>query len=639
MKIKLSLLALAACSLLTAADWNWMPVPAKYAAGSGSLTITQSFDIEFKGYQEPRLDRLKMRILDRVSRQTGMRLSGGSATLIINCASPSAEVQKLGEDESYKLDITSQRAVLSAANPLGILRGVETFLQLIEQTGTKWTLRAVAIDDRPRFPWRGLHIDVARHFQPVDVLLRNLDGMAAVKLNVFHWHLSDDQGFRVESKSFPQLQQKASDGMYYTQDQIRQVIAYARDRGIRVVPEFDIPGHTTAWLAAMPELASAPGPFEVEPRFGVFDPTMDPSKEKLYQVLDVFIGEMAALFPDAYFHIGGDEVSGKQWKASPSIQAFMRANHLKDNHELQRYFNRRIQPLVTRYGKRMEGWDEILDPDLPKDIVIQSWQGQKSLVDAARQGYAGLLSAGYYLDLMQPAGQHYLVDPFDPKLGALTPQQQALILGGEACVWTEYMTPEVIDQRIWPRAAAIAERFWSPANVRDVNSMYRRLEPVSRKLAVLGLTHRSSFDSMLERLAGASPLEPIRTLAEVVEPVKGYEREKGRKYTSTFPLNRLVDTARPESRKAKEFEFAIQAKDMKTVRRMLEQWRDNRPVLTGLLAETQSLSDNLNRAATLGLAVLDGKPMDRATLAELRKPRAELLLSILPGLDMLSKSQ
>ena len=219
-------------------------------------------------------------------------------------------------------------------------------------------------------------IDVGRHFIPLDVFKRNMDGMAAVKLNVFHWHLSENQGFRIESKKFPKLQEMGSDGLYYTQAEVRDLIAYARERGIRVVPEFDMPGHTTAWFVGYPELASGPGPYQIERQWGVFDPAMDPTEEETYKFLDKFIGEMAGLFPDQFFHIGGDEVNGKEWDANPKIQAFMRAHGLKDNDELQAYFNQRVQKIVAKHGKTMLGWDEILRPDLPKSIVIQSWRGR-----------------------------------------------------------------------------------------------------------------------------------------------------------------------------------------------------------------------------------------------------------------------
>ena len=324
---------------------------------------------------------------------------------------PARDVQDLGEDESYTLEVTPSGAKLSAPTTLGAMRGLQTFLQLIETTPQGFAVPAVVIEDKPRFPWRGLMIDSGRHFIPVEVIKRNLDAMAAVKLNVLHWHLSENQGFRVESKRFPKLQGMGSDGLFYTQDQVREIIAYARDRGIRVVPEFDMPGHSTAWFVGYPELASGPGPYSVERKWGVFDPAMDPTRESTYKFLDEFIGEMAALFPDQFFHIGGDEVNGKQWDANPQIQQFMRAHKLKNNADLQAYFNTRVQKIVAKHGKTMEGWDEILRPDLPKSIVIQSWRGQKSLADAAQQGYRGLLSFGYYLDLMNSAASHYVVDP------------------------------------------------------------------------------------------------------------------------------------------------------------------------------------------------------------------------------------
>jgi len=194
-----------------------------------------------------------------------------------------------------------------------------------------------------------------------------------------------------------------SDGLFYTQEQAREIISYARERGIRVVPEFDMPGHATAWLVGHPELASAPGPYTIERGAGIFEPALDPTREETYKLLDGFLGEMAALFPDAYMHIGGDENTGKQWDRNPKIQEFMRAKGLKDNHALQTYFNQRLLKILQKNGKRMMGWDEIFQPDLPKDVVIHSWRGQKALAEAARKGYDGILSYGYYIDLIQHA--------------------------------------------------------------------------------------------------------------------------------------------------------------------------------------------------------------------------------------------
>ena len=287
-----------------------------------------------------------------------------NALLVVHTDHEAKAVLELGEDESYSLVITPTGAKLDAATTLGAMHGLQTFLQLVETGPEGFDVPAISIQDQPRFPWRGLMIDVSRHFIPIDVLKRNLDGMAAVKLNVFHWHLSDNQGFRVESKKFPKLQEMGSDGFYYTQDEVKDLIAYARDRGIRVVPEFDMPGHSTAWFVGYPELASTPGPYSIERKWGVFDPAMDPTSEHTYAFLDEFIGEMTKLFPDKFFHVGGDEVNGKQWDANPKIHAFMHAHGLKNNADLQAYFNTRIQKIVAKHGKTMEGWDGAGYPDV-----------------------------------------------------------------------------------------------------------------------------------------------------------------------------------------------------------------------------------------------------------------------------------
>ena len=647
-----------AAAMLLPAQPNVMPWPAKFSPRQGSLAIDQKFRIALTGYQEPRLRSAASRTMARISRQTGIQFDPNSsgniaeATLVIHCGHAGEPIQQLGEDETYRLEITAKQARLSANNPLGILRGMETFLQLIETGSQKVTVPAAVIDDKPRFPWRGLHMDVSRHWMPVEVVKRNIDGMAAVKLNVFHWHLADDQGFRIESKRFPKLHQLGSDGHYYTQEQVRDVIAYARDRGIRVVPEFDVPGHSTSWLAGYPELASAPGPYEIERKWGVFDPTLDPTRDSVYEFLDAFIGEMAALFPDHFFHIGGDEVNGKQWRNSRHIQAFMREHQLKDNHALQAYFNKRVQAIVSKHGKRMEGWDEILNPGLPKDIVIQSWQGQKSLAEAAQLGYSGILSSGYYLDHIEPASVLYMVDPLEKESAALSAQEKSRVLGGEACMWAEYVSPENVDSRIWPRTAAIAERLWSPQEVKDIASMYKRLDAVSRNLDWLGLTHKSSYFAMLERLAAGNPVEPLKTLADVVQPAALGPRTRTHKYTQQTPLNRLVDAARPESEAAREFAALVEKMDRAQIRAWLTRWRDNdaklRPTLekSALLAEDIPVSKDLSQLGTIGLQALDyiernQRPTEawvkeqRAFLEDAKKLHAELFIAIVPSIRKL----
>ena len=647
---------------------NLMPMPAALQMQAGQLVIDPAFSVGISGHSDAQLQRTVERFLDDLRRQTGMPpldmkiTNPAQATLVVHCEHETKAVQELGEDESYSLEISAAGAKLEATTTLGIMRGLQTFLQLVQTTSDGFVAPAITIQDKPRFPWRGLMIDVGRHFIPLDALKRNLDGMAAVKLNVFHWHLSDNQGFRVESKKFPKLTEMGSDGLYYTQDEVRDLIAYAHDRGIRIVPEFDMPGHSTAWFVGYPELASGPGPYQIERKWGVFDPAMDPTQERTYKFLDAFIGEMTKLFPDQYFHIGGDEVNGKQWDTNPQIQAFMRAHGLKTNQDLQAYFNTRVQKIVSKHGKTMVGWDEILRPDLPKDIVVQSWRGQDSLAAAARQGYRGILSYGYYLDLMWPASRHYAVDPMSDGAANLTPEEKQRILGGEACMWSEYVSPENIDSRIWPRTAAIAERLWSPQDVTDVNSMYQRLDYVSRWLDWLGLTHNSSYGPMLRRIAGSNDISTLRTFTDVVEPVKDYTREEIAtvEATSLSPLSRVVDAARPESDTARHFADLVDAliagqadpSAKQEVRTLLIRWRDNQSNLQALgtqsflLTEIIPLAQDLSAVATTGLQALDY--LDRgerasddwatqqfAVLAEAQKPKAQLLLMVAPSVQKL----
>src|SRR6202171_2442715 len=472
---------------------NLMPVPGSVEMRTGRLAITGSFNVALKDYADDRLRAGIARTIKRLGGRTVLTLplelaaDESAATLVVQCERAGNAIPSVAENESYSLEITDKQARLVAPTVVGALRGLETLLQLLQGDREGYYLPGIKIQDQPRFPWRGLLIDAGRHYEPMEVLKRNLDAMAAVKLNVLHWHLTEDQGFRVESKKFPKLHSMGSDGLYYTQDQVREIIAYARDRGIRVVPEFDIPGHATSWLVGYPELGSAPGPYKIERGAGIFEPALDPTREPTYKFLDGFLGEMATLFPDAYMHIGGDENEGKQWDRNPQIQAFMKEKGIKDNHALQAYFNQRVLKILQKHGKKMIGWEEILHPDLPRDAVIHSWRGPASLADAAKKGYNGILSAGYYIDLIFPASQHYLADPILEN-STLSSEEAKHILGGAATMWGEGVSPETIDSRIWPRTPAIAERLWSPRNVNDVDDMYRRLSVLSRQLEELGLT-------------------------------------------------------------------------------------------------------------------------------------------------------
>jgi hexosaminidase len=648
-----------------------MPLPAKVQLGRGHLAIDQSFSVSVEGTTDSRLNRAVQRFFANLSRQTGIPLgrppaTNAKAVLTVRADHASKPVEELGEDESYTLDVVSSGATLTAPNTLGILHGLETFLQLVEPSPDGFAAPAVHIEDTPRFPWRGLMFDVSRHFIPLDVIQRNIDAMAAVKLNVLHLHLSDDQGFRVESKRFPKLQGFGSDGLYFTQDESRELISYAADRGIRIVPEFDMPGHASSWFVGYPEISSGSGPYSIARTWGIFDPAMDPTREETYKFLDKFIGEMSELFPDAYFHIGGDEVNGKQWDANPQIQAYMRAHQIKNDQELQQYFTTRVQEIVAKHHKFMIGWDEILSPGMPKDIVIQSWRGQASLASAAKQGYRGLLSSGYYLDAMESAAQHYAVDPISGDAASLTADERSRILGGETCAWAEFLTPENIDSRIWPRTAAIAERLWSPQDTTDVSSMYGRMAAVSWRLEWLGLTHKSSYIAMLGRIAATDDIASLRVLADAVEPVGLGVREKteeasGVVRTSATPLNRLADGASPESELANDFaraENALAASSFKDataeaeIRGQLTRWRDNdaalEPLLqnSALLKELAPVSQSLASLGAAGLQALEyldkgekapdaWKTQTLAMIEQAKKPQADLLIAVVPAVESL----
>jgi hexosaminidase len=491
-----------------------------------------------------------------------------------------------------------------------------------------------------------------------------------------------------------------SNGQYYTQDEIRDIVEHARLLGIRIVPEFDMPGHTSSFLVGYPELAAAPGPYQLATSFGLFTPVMDPTREEVYDFIDRFIGEMVSLFPDSYYHIGGDEVNYTDWEKNESIQAFMKKNIIADSHALQAYFNERLEKILKKHNRKMIGWDEILNPNLSQSVVVQSWRSHKSLFGAVQQGSQAILSAGYYLDHKLPASQHYQVDPeilkggvtIEPdslnwkqydltmkvsdnvintslvlygtadnlrglfylmenvtsfetaglkdnqltfsfqsdfgtidlksefqgdsisgtmslgllsfpfkgyrtggndmpgtnppkveKIKPLTESEKKLILGGEAALWTEAISANNVDSRIWPRTAAIAEKWWSPAELtRDVVDMYRRLEWVSYQLEKLGIQHKTSQARIIHDLAQGKDEKPIVTLVEVLEEVKYYERLVLDITTST-PMNEVVDAAFPESMVAVKFSNLTDAfladpdhqLHEEAIRTWLIRWRDN----------------------------------------------------------------
>ena len=601
----------ALCLLLfvgTATAQTLLPKPAEMRWGQGRLNLKTPLKLQLDKTADP--------AVRAAARRTLGRMQGP----VEPAAGPVLQIRygRVGRPESfdeerYSLRVTPMGVSIDAPTSLGVLRALATLEQLPVGEKRQRYLPEVDIQDQPRFAWRGLLIDAARHFMPVAVIKRNLDGMAAVKLNVLHWHLTDDQGFRVESKVFPRLHQVGSaDGLYYTQAEVRDVLAYAAARGIRVVPEFDVPSHTTSWIVAYPRLASTDSTYAPYTLWRTTNVAIDPTRASTFSLVDSLFAEMTTLFPDPYFHVGGDENDGRQWRRTPRIAAFMAQNAMLkadgktvDKHALQLYFSGRINLLMKKYGKTMIGWDEVLGPDLPADVLIQSWRGKKGLLEAVRLGHPVLMSNDYYLDLNYSAASHYAADPL-PTDTPLTAAEQKLVLGGEAAMWAEFADSTVIDSRIWPRAAAVAERLWSPqATTQDVADMYRRLAAVSGQLGTLGLHHRRAPEQLLLQLAGPVQVAALRTLAEVLEPVKEYKRHfQGFQYTTQTSLNRLVDAAPAESEVARRFgalvdsalaadpaRISASVRQLAALRAQLLRWRANDVLLQPLLLTSPALRE------------------------------------------------
>ena len=669
-----SLTLLAFAALPATAQPSLTPQPKSAIWSDGALKLEGAFRVTWRDCHDVRMTPALARFQHDAAALTGMDLSrqAGPALNIACRADPTAE--------GYRLAITAEGVALDADGPLGVLRGLATLRQLIETTPPGAALPYARIDDAPRFVWRGLMIDTVRHFMSLETVKRQIDAMERVKLNVLHLHLSDDQGFRVESKRYPKLQ-ATGDGQFYTQAQVRELVAYAAARGVRIVPEFDVPGHTRAVAEAYPQFALAPA--KPANPLAAMDRALDPTKDETYRFLDALFGEMASLFPDAYFHAGGDEVSDAVWLDHPHVQAFMKAQGLASKQALESHFHRRVAAILKTHGKTMIGWEEVAaDGTASKDVVIQAWQTSNATSDAVAKGHRTIVSAGYYLDLLEPASFHYQYDPLDTSsagltpaeaergrklnplvaaimkdalvakpLPPLTPEQEKLVLGGEAPMWAEIATDEMLESRLWPRAAALAERFWSPRTVRDTDDLYRRLPVLQDQLQLQGLQDQANQARMVARLApGAS--EPVQTLLDLVGPTRNMARDhrilamlRGQKIVQE--LNTLADAAPVDSLVAHRFEARAKTyargdrSEAPALRADLTIWRANdarfqaiakgRPALEAALP----ISADVAEMAQIGLAALDaietGKP-----LAEADRTRAEALLARAEAFDAAS---
>lgn len=654
-----------------------MPVPAVIEWRGGALRLDSATTMGLVRPGDERLQRAVVRLRGRIESRLGVPLPGElhrdtlKATLRFDVAGPGQAIQSTDEDESYTLVVDSVHATLTAATVVGALRGMETLVQLVRLRNGRYELPAVVVRDAPRFRWRGLLVDVSRHFIPVEGIKRTLDGMAAVKLNVLHWHLTDDQGFRVESERLPKLHTLGSDGLFYTREQIRDVVAYARDRGIRVVPEFDMPGHSTTWFIGYPQYASIPGKYDIVRTFGWGTASFDPTREETYRFIDRFIGEMAPLFPDRYWHVGGDEVADKHWNQSARIRRYKRQHGMRNNDDLQAAFNRRLTSILTKYRKRVVGWDEILHPSLPRDAVVQSWRGDKYLALSTARGYQSLMSAPYYLDHIKNTDEHYLADP-DPLDSAAPAAQRNLILGGEACMWSEHANAETIDSRIWPRLGPIAERFWSPREVNDLDDMYRRMNALDDQLVEFDIGRVTHMRHLVQRM---TPDDMVRdatvVMLEAVAPPTFGQRIRGQGTTQLTPLVHLIDAAVPDPWGRWETQRLVSAllsdapgpdgQDGASERTagarsalvtMLTRWRDALPIIRDgavgapLIGKGLTAAEALARASSIGLEALGyigtgARPAQGwgdallMELADLEQPRELLRVQIIPPIRRL----
>ena len=628
-------------------SYNLMPWPQEIKENKSKVVIDENFTVSLHK-KESRIYEYTTNFIRRVTNRTGVFINEGFPLIKNENATVKIIFTNIGKlnsetDESYTLNVKNNQIEINANTDIGALRGLETVLQLITFNENYFYVKGAEIKDSPRFVWRGLMIDVARHFQPINVIKRNLRAMASVKLNVFHWHLTDDQGFRVESKVYPKLQEIAADGLFYTQEQIKDIVNYAANLGIRVVPEFDVPGHASAILAAYPTLGSKDGyDYNVERFSGVFDPTLNPSKEVTYLFLETLFREIAPLFPDEYFHIGGDENEGKHWDENVEIQAFKKKHNLRTNHDVQTFFNIKLEKILKKLDKKLMGWDEILTPSLPTTAVIHSWRGkheglkQSTLIEAAKKGYQAVLSNGYYIDRMLSVAHHYSVDPIGDAI--LTKEERKRVLGAEATMWSELVTPLTIDARIWPRTAAIAERFWSSKKVNDVVNMRKRLSVVNGNLEELGITHFKNKELILRNISKTNAVSSLKILTNIYEPLKIYSRNKGGTEYKTFsPFTLFADACSADAVDAIAFNAATASflknpskENKEKIIVLLERWIHgfndfstipNNPLLKNIKA---SYSD-LNSVSLLLLKALkEGKAINKKENNELQKTLKKL---------------
>jgi hexosaminidase len=510
-----------------------VPRPVTFCAGSGVFALRPDTPLRY----DPDSDaarRAAGRLHDELLRRAGVRLPqpvaagpAGSRPAIRLVAA--AEGEGASHPEGYRLTVAPDGVLIEARELAGFLHGGQTLLQLVPETpdaaGPAWSIPGARVADWPRFRWRGLMLDACRHFMPVASVLKFLDAMALHKLNVFHWHLTEDQGWRVEIARHPKLtavsawrretvvghagQSAAYDnrphGGFYTREDLRAVVAYAAERGIRVMPEIEMPGHARAALAAYPELSCTGGPHEVATTFGIVQDVFCAGNDATLRFLKEVMEEVLGIFPGAYVHVGGDECPKDRWKACPKCQARIRAEGLKDEHELQSWFIRQMDAFLQERGRRLVGWDEILEGGLAAGAVVMSWRGEEGGIAAVQAGHDVIMAPNQkvYFDYYQAAERDReplaiggclpldQVYGYEPIPAALRPDQASRVLGAQGQLWSEYLGNwPYVEYMAFPRAIALAEVLWSPAAGKNYTDFRRRLSPHLRRLDRLGINYR-----------------------------------------------------------------------------------------------------------------------------------------------------
>jgi hexosaminidase len=511
-----------------------IPRPAKLTTRTGHFTLTPRTTIwathgaaalgrQLAGYLEPATG------YDFDVRTTGAP-TGNRIVLRLD-----PTLTKLG-DEGYTLDVAPGLVSIRALKPAGVFYGIQSLRQILPVeifreapvAGVAWTAPALRIEDSPRFQWRGMHLDVGRHFMPKEFVKKFVDLLAIHKMNSFHWHLTEDQGWRIEIKKYPRLTEvgawrnqtligrherdslkRVFDGQrhggFYTQDDIREVVAYAKARYINVVPEIEMPGHVQAAISAYPELGTVDHPVNVREYWSISEHILNPEDKTVAFMQDV-LGEVLTLFPGKFIHVGGDEALKDEWKASPKVQARIKELGLKDEHELQSWFIRKMDTYLTAHGRRLIGWDEILEGGLAPNATVMSWRGIEGGIAAARQGHDVVMAPTktVYFDYYQAQDRNaeplaiggFLpldsVYAYDPIPAQLEPQFVKHILGSQGQLWTEYMpNPKQVEYMAFPRVSALAEVVWTPKERKDFSDFSTRLPIHLKRLQILDVNYRA----------------------------------------------------------------------------------------------------------------------------------------------------